>query len=119
MNIVKARTILRNFEKTAIAYDLPKGELELLKALSCAVGLLLDRLDSLDDIEEYATQSDFPAEGKSGKLYMDLSTGRAYEWKGTGYELATDTELLAALAARGYVEVDANGVPAAVTSVSE
>lgn len=39
----------------------------------------------VDDIEEYATSSDFPNPGEAGKLYVDLSTNLLYRWSGTVY----------------------------------
>lgn len=39
----------------------------------------------VDDIEEYATTSDFPNPGEAGKLYVDLSTNTLYRWSGSVY----------------------------------
>lgn len=39
----------------------------------------------VDDVEEYATSSDFPNPGEAGKLYVDLSTNLLYRWSGSVY----------------------------------
>jgi len=39
----------------------------------------------VDDVLEYATYADFPAEGVAGKIYVDLSTNLTYRWGGTTY----------------------------------
>ncbi len=39
----------------------------------------------VDDVLEYATYADFPSEGTSGKIYVDLSTNLTYRWGGSVY----------------------------------
>jgi len=39
----------------------------------------------VDDVEEYATQSAFPATGETGKIYVDKATNKTYRWGGTTY----------------------------------
>lgn len=39
----------------------------------------------VDDVEEYSSQSLFPATGESGKIYVDTSTNKTYRWSGTTY----------------------------------
>ena len=39
----------------------------------------------VDDVVEYPTFSDFPAEGESGKIYVDLETNVTYRWSGSTY----------------------------------
>ena len=47
----------------------------------------------VDDVLEYATLSDFPATGESGKIYIAKDTNKTYRWGGTAY-----TEISASLA---------------------
>lgn len=47
----------------------------------------------VDDVLEYNGQSNFPEEGESGKIYVDISTNKTYRWSGSGY-----TEISASLA---------------------
>ena len=47
----------------------------------------------VDDVIEYASQSDFPTTGESGKIYIALDTNKTYRWSGTNY-----TEISASLA---------------------
>lgn len=47
----------------------------------------------VDDVIEYNTSINFPAEGESGKIYVDTSMNRTYRWSGSGY-----TEISASLA---------------------
>ena len=39
----------------------------------------------VDDVLEYNGQSNFPEEGESGKIYVDISTNRTYRWGGSSY----------------------------------
>lgn len=45
-----------------------------------------DELPSyVDDVEEFPSFSDFPAQGEEGKIYVDLSSGYTYRWSGSMY----------------------------------
>lgn len=39
----------------------------------------------VDDVLEYASLSNFPAEGESGKIYIALDTNKTYRWSGSAY----------------------------------
>lgn len=39
----------------------------------------------VDDVLEFATSDDFPAEGENGKIYVSLDTNLTYRWSGTQY----------------------------------
>lgn len=39
----------------------------------------------VDDVEEYASTTVFPAQGESSKIYVALDTNKIYRWGGTGY----------------------------------
>lgn len=39
----------------------------------------------VDDVVEYPTESDFPEEGESDKIYIALDTGWTYRWTGSQY----------------------------------
>ena len=39
----------------------------------------------VDDVLEYASVSEFPATGESGKIYVATDTNLTYRWTGTGY----------------------------------
>ena len=39
----------------------------------------------VDDVLEYSTQNNFPSEGESEKIYVDLSTNTTWRWSGTTY----------------------------------
>ena len=39
----------------------------------------------VDDVLEYASQSNFPATGETGKIYIALDTNLTYRWSGTVY----------------------------------
>lgn len=48
----------------------------------------------VDDVEEYATLSDFPAEGETGKIYVAIDTGFSYRWGGSTYvKISSSLEL--------------------------
>ena len=39
----------------------------------------------VDDVLEYASKTDFPATGESGKIYVSLADNLTWRWSGTGY----------------------------------
>ena len=48
----------------------------------------------VDDVLEFSTYYDFPLEGESGKIYVDLETNISYRWGGTAYvKIASDLAL--------------------------
>jgi len=44
----------------------------------------------VDDVEEYATDGDFPGTGETGKLYVDIADGDVFRWTGSAYLNLTD-----------------------------
>lgn len=49
----------------------------------------------VDDVLEYDSKSDFPAEGEIGKIYVDKSTNFTYRWSGTTYiQVGVDSVLI-------------------------
>ena len=49
----------------------------------------------VDDVVEYASLSNFPAEGEQGKIYLALDTGLCYRWSGSEYiQVAGSTSVL-------------------------
>ena len=47
----------------------------------------------VDDVLEYASKSNFPATGESGKIYVAKDTGKTYRWSGSAYvELSSYAE---------------------------
>ncbi len=47
-----------------------------------------DQLPSyVDDVIEYPTRADFPAQGRSGVIYVAIDTGYTYRWAETSYVL--------------------------------
>ena len=39
----------------------------------------------VDEILEYSSRSNFPTTGTTGKIYVDLATGKSYRWSGSSY----------------------------------
>lgn len=39
----------------------------------------------VDDVLEYSSQSEFPATGETGKIYVDTTTNLTYRWSGSAY----------------------------------
>lgn len=39
----------------------------------------------VDDVLEYASVSNFPATGESGKIYIAVDTNKSYRWSGSTY----------------------------------
>lgn len=44
----------------------------------------------VDDVLEYSKKESFPAEGESGKLYIDLSNNKVWRWSGSTYVNVSD-----------------------------
>lgn len=49
----------------------------------------------VDDVEEYASASDFPAAGERGKIYIALDTNKSYRWSGSEYVLILNVDIWA------------------------
>lgn len=45
----------------------------------------------VDDVLEYASLSNFPTEGESGKIYTALDTNKIYRWSGSTYVVISET----------------------------
>ena len=45
----------------------------------------------VDDVLEYNILADFPQEGESGKIYIEINTGKQFRWSGTRYTQIIDT----------------------------
>ena len=56
----------------------------------------------VDDVLEYASQSAFPAEGETGKIYVALDTNKTYRWGGTGYVEISESLALGETASTAY-----------------
>lgn len=56
----------------------------------------------VDDVLEYASLSDFPATGESGKIYVALDTGRTYRWSGSAYVEISESLALGETSSTAY-----------------
>lgn len=56
----------------------------------------------VDDVEEYASTSVFPATGETGKIYVALDTNKTYRWGGTGYVEVSESLALGETASTAY-----------------
>ena len=45
----------------------------------------------VDDVLEYNTLSNFPQEGETGKIYIEVTTGKQFRWSGARYIQIIDT----------------------------
>jgi hypothetical protein len=55
----------------------------------------------VDDVLEYASLADFPAEGEEGKIYVAIDTDKVYRWSGTRYVEVSPAPQLATVAETG------------------
>ena len=46
------------------------------------------------NIKEYNTMGDFPAQGQSSRLYVDLSTNSLYRWDGSAYVNTSSPDII-------------------------
>lgn len=56
----------------------------------------------VDDVLEYASLSNFPATGESGKIYIAIDTGKTYRWSGTTYTVISETLALGETSGTAY-----------------
>lgn len=56
----------------------------------------------VDDVLEYASLSDFPVTGESGKIYVALDTGRTYRWSGSAYTEISESLALGETSSTAY-----------------
>lgn len=68
----------------------------------------------VDDVLEFAALENFPAEGETGKIYVDQATGKIYRWSGSAYinissAVSTADEAVKLATARKINGVDFDG----------
>lgn len=56
----------------------------------------------VDDVLEYASQSAFPSEGETGKIYVALDTNKTYRWSGTAYVEISESLALGETSSTAY-----------------
>lgn len=56
----------------------------------------------VDDVLEYASQSNFPATGEAGKIYIAIDTSKTYRWSGSTYSVISETIALGETSATAY-----------------
>lgn len=56
----------------------------------------------VDDVKEYDSVSDFPAEGESDKIYIDKTTNLQYRWSGTTYVIISESLALGETSSTAY-----------------
>lgn len=56
----------------------------------------------VDDVQEYASRSAFPATGESGKIYVATDTNLTYRWSGSGYVEISPSLALGETSATAY-----------------
>ena len=56
----------------------------------------------VDDVEEYASLSNFPATGESGKIYVALDTNKTYRWTGSTYVELSEGVVLGETSSTAY-----------------
>lgn len=68
----------------------------------------------VDDVLEYATHSNFPLTGETGKIYVALDTGKIYRWSGSEYVEISNPDIMSGATASssgtaGLVPAPASG----------
>ena len=56
----------------------------------------------VDDVEEYTSQSSFPATGTTGKIYVDTTTNLTFRWSGTEYVVISPSLALGETSSTAY-----------------
>lgn len=71
----------------------------------------------VDDVIEVPTIEQAPAQGETGKIYIDQSNGREYRWTGTMYAELYKGDTVTASEKNGYIKV--NGTDLKVADIPE
>jgi len=56
----------------------------------------------VDDVLEFESQSNFPATGESGKIYIAIDTEKTYRWSGSVYTVISETIALGETSTTAY-----------------
>ena len=56
----------------------------------------------VDDVLEYASSSNFPATGETGKIYVAQDTNKTYRWSGSAYVVISETLALGETSSTAY-----------------
>jgi len=56
----------------------------------------------VDDVLEYASLANFPANGESGKIYVAIDTNKTYRWSGTTYSEISESLALGETSSSAY-----------------
>lgn len=64
----------------------------------------------VDDVIEVDTIETAPETGETGKIYVDISTGKCYRWTGTMYTEISTSDIVTASDNNGYIKVNGTDV---------
>ena len=56
----------------------------------------------VDDVLEYDSFNEFPQEGETGKIYIDLTTNESYRWSGSIYVMIASSLALGETSSTAY-----------------
>ena len=73
----------------------------------------------VDDIEEYASESAFPATGTSGKIYVALDTNKLYRWGGSAYAEVSESLALGETSSTAYAGNKGKANADAITAIKD
>lgn len=64
----------------------------------------------VDDVIEVDTIETAPETGETGKIYVDISTGKCYRWTGTIYTEISTSDVVTASDNNGYIKVNGKDI---------
>ena len=103
VNITKTNIGLGNVTNDAQVKRTEMGVAEGVATLDSAGKVPAAQLPSyVDDVLEYASVSDFPVTGESGKIYIALDTNKTYRWGGSSYVEISESLALGETSSTAY-----------------
>lgn len=101
--VTKADVVLGNVDNVKQIPFSEKGANNGVAELDSAGKVLSSQLPSyVDDVLNYTTQSNFPATGESGKIYITEDTNKTYRWTGSAYVEISPSIALGETSATAY-----------------
>ena len=103
VNITKTNIGLGNVTNDAQVKRTEMGVAEGVATLDSAGKVPAAQLPSyVDDVLEYASVSDFPVTGETGKIYIALDTNKTYRWGGSSYVEISESLALGETSSTAY-----------------
>lgn len=108
INYQNLEAILSDYRTAVVADATYATKNELTNRLGAKADLVDGKVPAsqlpsfVDDVLEYSAKANFPSNGESGKIYVDLSTNLTWRWSGTAYVEISPSLALGETSATAY-----------------